>query len=187
MSFSINLESPLCQEIFNTSCYMTSYFPQFWFLKKETSFYLHPGDIDGEDGTSKLKQGFPRWISDTHNTLPSVEICVHSDLLICAKVIMYIICFCMSSPVSLLLYSLQKKPGVPGTATFLKHREESLKSLKLFVFGRLLKIFMNWTMNHQIICGIVRSLFYKIVTRTWPLWWFHIIVIQVDTWAIIFS
>ena len=49
----------------------------------------------------------------------------------------------MSSPVSLLLYSLQKKPGVPGTATFLKHREESLKSLKLFVFGRLLKIFMN--------------------------------------------
>ena len=29
MLFSINLESPLCQEIFNTSYYMTSYFPQF--------------------------------------------------------------------------------------------------------------------------------------------------------------
>ena len=141
--------NPPSAKIFNTSCYMTFYFPQFWF-QKGTSFYLHPSDIDGEDGTSKLKQGFPRWISDTHNTLPSVEMCVHSDLLICTKVIMYmyIFCFCMSSPVSLLLYSLQEKPGVPGTATFLKHREESLKSLKLFVFGCLRYLWTEqWTIR----------------------------------------
>ena len=129
-------------------------------------------DLETQAGFSSLDLG--------HAQHPPIcgNVCSFRSPYMC-KVITYIICFCMSSPVSLLLYSLQKKPGIPGTATFLKHREESLKSLKLFVFGCLRYL---WTVgNHQIICGILRSLFYKIVTRTWPLWWFHIIVIQVDT------
>merc|ERR1712179_309319 len=56
-------------------------------------------DINGENGSMKLEQGFSCRITHSHNTLP---------------------------PICLLLYALKEEPGVPSTATFLKHWEESL-------------------------------------------------------------